>query len=115
LLKTALALCQSIIATDVILRGQSAALVSGLAGKPWPTDLLDQILTKTDDVPLFVEELTKSILESDPLGDTGDHWEYAGHAGVPSMPATLRDSLMARLDRFAPMREVAPVMAALPR
>src|SRR5205807_3667346 len=75
----------------------------------------DRILSKTDGVPLFVEELTKSILESDTLRDTGDHWEYAGDAGVPSIPATLRDSLMARLDRFAPMREVAQIGTAIGR
>ena len=98
-----------------LTRGQSEALVSGLAGKPLPPDLLDRILSKTDGVPLFVEELTKSILESDALRDTGDHWEYAGHAGVLSIPATLRDSLMARLDRFAPMREVAQIGAAIGR
>ncbi len=54
-------------------------MVSRLSGgKPLPGDLLDQILAKTDGVPLFVEELTKSILKSPELKDAGDRWEYAG-------------------------------------
>jgi predicted ATPase len=63
--------------------------------------LLEQILTRTDGVPLFVEELTKSILESGELKEAGDRYEYAGSARAVTIPATLRDSLMARLDRFA--------------
>jgi predicted ATPase len=57
-------------------------MVARLAGgKALPADLLEQILDKTDGVPLFVEELTKSILESADLRDAGDRWEYAGRAG----------------------------------
>jgi predicted ATPase len=99
-----------------LTRSQSSAMVSRLAGgKPLPADLLDQILAKTDGVPLFVEELTKSILESPDLKDAGDRWEYTEHAGALAIPPTLRDSLMARLDRFAPVREVAQIGAAIGR
>jgi predicted ATPase len=66
-------------------------------------------------VPLFVEELTKSILESADLRDAGDRWEYAGRAGTLAIPLTLRDSLMARLDRFAPVKEIAQIGAAIGR
>jgi predicted ATPase len=91
-------------------------MVSRLAGgKALPADLLDQILDKTDGVPLFVEELTKSILESADLRDAGDRWEYAGRAGTLAIPLTLRDSLMARLDRFAPVKEIAQIGAAIGR
>ena len=69
----------------------------------------------TDDVPLFVEELTKSILESADLRDAGNRWEYAGRAGTLTIPLTLRDSLMARLDRFAPVKEIAQIGAAIGR
>jgi hypothetical protein len=76
-------------------------MVSRLAGgKALPADLLDRILAKTDGVPLFIEELTKSILDSADLTDAGDHWEYSGHTGALAIPLTLRASLMARLDRF---------------
>jgi class 3 adenylate cyclase/predicted ATPase len=99
-----------------LTRAQSTALVSRLiGGKPLPTDLLEQILEKTDGVPLFVEELTKSILESGALRDAGDHWDYAAPVVGLSIPPTLRDSLMARLDRFAPVREVAQIGAAIGR
>jgi predicted ATPase len=99
-----------------LTRPQSDAMISRLAGgKALPGDLLEQILGKTDGVPLFVEELTKSILESADLRDAGDRWEYAGRAGTLAIPPTLRDSLMARLDRFAPVKEVAQIGAAIGR
>jgi predicted ATPase len=99
-----------------LTRSQGSAMVSRLAGgKALPADLLDQILDKTDGVPLFVEELTKSILESGNLRDAGDRWEYAGRAGTLAIPLTLRDSLMARLDRFAPVKEIAQIGAAIGR
>ena len=64
-----------------LTRTQSASMVSTLAGgKPLPAGLLEQILTRTDGVPLFVEELIKSILESGELKDAGDHYEYRGSA-----------------------------------
>jgi class 3 adenylate cyclase len=99
-----------------LTRPQAAAMVSRLGGgKALPADLLDQILDKTDGVPLFVEELTRSILESGDLTDAGDRWEYAGHAGSLAIPLTLRDSLMARLDRFTPVKEIAQIGAAIGR
>jgi predicted ATPase len=92
-----------------LTREQSAAMVSALAGgKALPAALLEQILTRTDGVPLFVEELTKSILESGELTEAGDHYRYGGSNRVVTIPATLRDSLMARLDRFIPVREICP-------
>jgi class 3 adenylate cyclase len=95
---------------------QCTAMVSRLCGgKALPADLFEQILGRTDGVPLFVEELTKSILESADLRDAGDRWEYAGRAGTLAIPLTLRDSLMARLHRFAPVKEVAQIGAAIGR
>jgi class 3 adenylate cyclase len=86
-----------------LTRVQSAAMVSALAGgRALPEALLEQILTRTDGVPLFVEELTKSILESGELKTSGDHYDYRGSARTVTIPTTLRDSLMARLDRFMP-------------
>jgi predicted ATPase len=99
-----------------LTRAQSGAMVSRVTGgKTLPEDLLEQILVKTDGVPLFVEELTKSILESGELTETGDHYEYAGKSHSVTIPATLRDSLMARLDRFAPVKEIAQIGAAIGR
>jgi class 3 adenylate cyclase/predicted ATPase len=99
-----------------LTRAQSGAMVSGVAGgKALPPQLLEQILTKTDGVPLFVEELTKSILESGELKEAGDHYEHIGSAHSITIPATLRDSLMARLDRFMPVKEIAQIGAAIGR
>jgi tetratricopeptide (TPR) repeat protein len=99
-----------------LTRAQSAAMISSLAGgKALPEALLEQILTRTDGVPLFVEELTKSIFETGELRDAGDHFDYAGPARTVTIPSTLRDSLMARLDRFMPVKEIAQIGAAIGR
>ena len=99
-----------------LTRTQSAAMVSALAGgKALPAVLLEQILTRTDGVPLFVEELTKSILESGELKEADDQYEYGGSARTVTIPTTLRDSLMARLDRFMPVKEIAQIGAAVGR
>ena len=62
-----------------------------------------------------MEELTKSILESGELKDAGDHYDYGRPARAVTIPATLRDSLMARLDRFMPVKEIAQIGAAIGR
>ncbi len=99
-----------------LTRTQSAAMISTLArGKALPEVLLEQVLTRTDGVPLFVEELTKSILESGELKVAGDHYEYRGSTRAVTIPSTLRDSLMARLDRYAPVREIAQIGSAIGR
>ncbi len=84
-------------------------------GKALPDDVLDQIVAKTDGVPLFVEELTKTVLESDLLKDTGDHYVLSGPLPSLAIPASLQDSLMARLDRLASIKEVAQLAATVGR
>jgi tetratricopeptide (TPR) repeat protein len=96
-------------------RGQSTAMVLGVAGKNLPAEVVEHILVKTDGVPLFVEELTKSILESDLLTDAGDRYELSGPLPTLAIPATLQDSLMARLDRLAPVKEIAQIGAVIGR
>jgi class 3 adenylate cyclase/DNA-binding winged helix-turn-helix (wHTH) protein len=99
-----------------LTRAESAAMVSSLAGgKALPAALLEQILAKTDGVPLFVEELTKSIFESGGLIAADDRCKYGGSAPAVAVPATLRDLLMARLDRSIPVKEVAQIGAAIGR
>jgi len=99
-----------------LTRAQSGAMVSRVTGsKALPPDLLEEILTKTDGVPLFVEELTKSILESGELKDAGDHYDYSGTGHTITIPATLRDSLMARLDRVMPVKDIAQIGATIGR
>ena len=99
-----------------LARRQSAALAERVTGgKPLPPEVLDQIVARTDGVPLFVEELTKTVLESGLLRDAGDRYVLTGPLPPLAIPSTLHDSLMARLDRSAPMKEVAQIGAAIGR
>ena len=83
-------------------RRQGADLVARVTGdKPLPAAIIEQIVARTDGVPLFVEELTKTVLESGLLTDAGDHYELSGPLPPLAIPTTLHDSLMARLDRLA--------------
>ena len=95
------------------LGAQLAATVSG--GKALPPEVLEQIVAKTDGVPLFVEELTKTVLESGLLIDTGERYELAGSLPPLAIPSTLHDSLMARLDRLGPVKETAQIGACIGR
>ncbi|MBI3800081.1 MAG: AAA family ATPase [Deltaproteobacteria bacterium] len=84
-------------------------------GKPLPAEVQQQIVSKTDRVPLFVEELTKMVLESGLVQETDGHYELTGPLPPLAIPATLQDSLMARLDRLATGKEVAQMGATLGR
>jgi len=84
-------------------------------GKALPGEVLQQIVAKTDGVPLFVEELTKMVLESELIRERDDHYELTGPLPLLAIPATLRDSLMARLDRLATVKEVAQLGATMGR
>jgi class 3 adenylate cyclase len=97
-------------------RRQALAMVDGVAsGKALPIEVLDEIVAKTDGVPLFVEELTKTVLESGLLYEQNGAY-VLGRALTPlAIPSTLQDSLMERLDRHAPVKETAQVAAAIGR
>ena len=95
---------------------QSAALIGSVTGgKPLPAELVDEIIRKTDGVPLFVEELTKTVLASALVEDTPAGYRLHGPLQTLAIPSTLQDSLMARLDRLAPAKEIAQVAAAIGR
>ncbi len=97
-------------------RPQVEAMVTRLAGgKRMPIEVVAYIVDKTDGVPLFVEELTKSFLEADILQEEEDHYRLSGLFEEVGIPATLKDSLMARLDRLPKVREVAQLAAVLGR
>ena len=84
-------------------------------GKALPKEITDQIIDRTDGVPLFIEELTKTVVESGIVTEAGDHYALAGPMGPLAIPTSLQASLLARLDRLAPTREVAQIGAALGR
>jgi len=97
-------------------RRACAALVERVtAGKTLPKEVTEEILARTDGVPLFIEELTKTVLESGLLQERDGH--YVLERPLPSLaiPTTLHASLMARLDRLAPVREVAQIGAVAGR
>jgi predicted ATPase len=97
-------------------RRHSTEMIAAVAGgKPLPEAILAQIWARTGGVPLFVEELTKTVLESGLLKDAGDRYELTGPLPPLAIPSTLQDSLMARLDRFAPVKEVAQIGAVIGR
>jgi class 3 adenylate cyclase/predicted ATPase len=97
-------------------RPHAAVLVARIAGaKPLPVEVVDHIVTKTDGVPLYVEELTKTILASDILREVGDHYELTGPLASLAIPDTLQESLMARLDRLPQVRELAQLGSVLGR
>jgi class 3 adenylate cyclase/tetratricopeptide (TPR) repeat protein len=95
---------------------QRAEMVTHVTGgKPLPKEIADQIIDRTDGVPLFVEELTKAVIESGVLADAGDQFTLNGPVAPLAIPTSLHASLLARLDRLAPARDVAQIGAALGR
>jgi predicted ATPase len=97
-------------------RRQAAEMMNHVAhGKALPAEVLEQVVAKTDGVPLFVEELTKMVLESGLLQEREDRYTLTGPLPPLAIPATLHDSLMARLDRLATVKSLAQLGATLGR
>jgi TOMM system kinase/cyclase fusion protein len=95
---------------------QAEVMVARVAGgKALPAEVCRQVVAKTDGVPLFVEELTKMVLETGLLQEHEDRYELAGPLPRLAIPATLHDSLMARLDRLDAVKAVAQLGATLGR
>jgi predicted ATPase len=97
-------------------RRQRAEMIANVTGgKALPKEISDQIVDRTDGIPLFIEELTKTVVESGIVTEAGDHYAVAGLMAPLAIPTSLHASLLARLDRLAPTREVAQIGAALGR
>ena len=106
----------TMLALNRLDRRDQTALIGQIAGgKVLPDEVVDQIIDRTDGVPLFIEELTKSVLEGGLLREEADR--YVLDRAVPpfAIPTSLHDSLMARLDRLASVRLVAQIGAAIGR
>jgi tetratricopeptide (TPR) repeat protein len=84
-------------------------------GKALPAAVVQQVVAKTDGVPLFVEELTKMLLESGLLQEEDERYALTGALPPLAIPTTLHDSLMGRLDRLTDAKEVAQLGATLGR
>jgi class 3 adenylate cyclase/predicted ATPase len=95
---------------------QAAEMTARVAhGKVLPSEVVEQVVAKTDGVPLFVEELTKMVLESGLLQEQEERYELTGSLPPLAIPTTLHDSLMARLDRLATVKSLAQLGATLGR
>src|SRR5215467_9145222 len=103
------------IALDRLAPAEVETLAEHVAGRPLPPEVTVQVVAKTDGVPLFVEELTKTVPESGLLIEGPQGWRLDGPLLPFAIPATLQDSLAARLDRLAPVKEVAQIGAAIGR
>jgi class 3 adenylate cyclase/tetratricopeptide (TPR) repeat protein len=84
-------------------------------GRALPAEVMKQIVAKTDGNPLFVEELTKTVLEAGILIEDAEGYRLEAPLPPLAIPATLQDSLMSRLDRLAPVREIGQIGAAIGR
>lgn len=93
-----------------------SAIVTELTGNiSLPQEVVDEIIKKTDGIPLFVEELTKMVLESGLVKKTDNHYELTGPLTSLAIPSTLHDSLVARLDRMSAVKELAQLGATIGR
>jgi len=92
-----------------------ATMAGEVAGKPLPSEVVQHIVACADGMPLFVEELTKTFVESGLLQDLGDRYRLGKPLPPLAVPATLHASLMARLDRLQPVKEVAQTAACIGR
>ena len=97
-------------------REETTAMVTRVAGdKRMPEPVLQRLVANTDGNPLFVEELTKTVLETGVLREVEDRYEVAAPSLALAIPTTLHDSLIARLDRLGPAKSVAQLAAVLGR
>jgi predicted ATPase len=104
------------VTVNRLSRHQAAEVIRQVAlGKALPPNVVEQIVAKTDGVPLFVEELTKMVLESGLLQEREDRYVLTGPLPPLAIPATLHDSLMARLDRLETVKGIAQLGATLGR
>jgi predicted ATPase len=106
----------TLLTLNRLSRKHGVAIMGRLTGgKVLPPEVERQIVARTDGVPLFVEELTKAVLESGLLREEDDRYALLGPLPLLAIPATLHDSLTARLDRLVPVKEVAQIGAAIGR
>ncbi|SEF15038.1 Double zinc ribbon [Rhizobiales bacterium GAS191] len=106
----------TLLTLNRIGRRDAAAMIEQLAGgKSLPPAVVEQIMERTDGVPLFVEELTKTVLESRLLSETPDGYVLVGPLPPLAIPTTLQASLLARLDRLAAVKDVAQTASVIGR
>jgi class 3 adenylate cyclase/predicted ATPase len=106
----------SVLRLNRLARAEAMAVIHRVAGgKALPAEILEQIIAKTDGVPLFVEELTKTVMESGLLREESDAYQLVSAPTPIAIPSTLQDSLLARLDRLGSAKDIAQIGAAMGR
>ena len=106
----------TLISLSRLRTSECMQLVSGVTrGRPLPDDIMKTIVDRADGVPLFIEELTRAILESGVLTQQGDRWVLNGPLPPLAIPSTLKDSLRARLDQLSPIREICQAASVIGR
>jgi predicted ATPase len=106
--------------TEMTLNRLSRSQIESIAtrvagGKVLPGEVIRQLVERTDGVPLYVEEMTKAVLESGVLKESDGQYELTGPVSSLAIPTTLHDSLMARLDRLVTAKVVAQYAAVIGR
>ena len=106
--------------TPVVLgplrRSQVATMIASVAGgRSLPSELVEFIIDKAGGIPLYVEEITKMMIESEQVALNDGRFELIGEIETLTIPMTLQDSLMARLDRRAEAKELAQLAAVIGR
>jgi predicted ATPase len=112
---TSRAHCMPLVLTRLAPRQVERLITTVAGGKPLPAAVVQQIVARTDGVPLYVEELTKAVLESGLLRDEETHYTLTGPLTAVGIPATLQDALMARLDRLGAAKGIAQLRATMGR
>ena len=104
------------ITVNRLTRGQVKEIVGELAGgKSLPAEVLERVVAHSDGVPLFAEELTKTVLESGVLTEADDRYNLTGELTHLAIPSTLQGSLTARLDRLSTVKQVAQLGSVIGR
>jgi class 3 adenylate cyclase/predicted ATPase len=102
------------IAVEALPPNESRTLVARIAGeKALPVAVHEEIVARTGGIPLFMEAVTRTVLESGMLRDAGDRYELTGSLPTRLIPTTVQDSLMGRIDRLGPDRPVAQLAATI--
>jgi predicted ATPase/class 3 adenylate cyclase len=108
--------CCTMLTLNRLGRDACATLLTALThGTDLPQEVSAQIISTTDGVPLFVEELTRAVLESGLLTKRDDRYVLDGPLLPLAIPSTLQDSLMARLDRMEGVKETGQIASAIGR
>ena len=106
----------TLLTLNRLARAQAAELIAQVAGGlRLPQSVIDTILARAEGVPLFIEELTKAVIEPGSVKPASNGAEPVELRPASAVPATLQDSLLARLDRLPPAKEMAQVAACIGR